>query len=96
MDYGKAIKKIRNARNLSQKDLAERINLAPSYISRIEAGERKPTIETLEKIAKELQAPMHLIILMASDKTELKGLPPDLIKKLGENLLSIILDFSQK
>jgi transcriptional regulator with XRE-family HTH domain len=96
MDYGKAIKIIRNARSLSQKELADRIKLAPSYISRIEAGERKPTIETLEKIAKELKVPMHLIILMASDKTDLKGLPADLINKLGENLLSIVLDFNKK
>jgi transcriptional regulator with XRE-family HTH domain/retron-type reverse transcriptase len=87
MDYGKAIKIIRNSRGLSQKDLADRIRLAPSYISRIEAGERKPTIETLEKIAKKLGVPVYLIVLMSSNKTDLKGLPSDLINKLGENLL---------
>jgi transcriptional regulator with XRE-family HTH domain len=96
MDYGKAIKIIRNSRGLSQKDLADRIKLAPSYISRIEAGERKPTIETLEKIAKKLGVPVYLIVLMSSDKTDLKGLPSDLINKLGQNLLNIILNFDRK
>lgn len=96
MDYGKAIQIIRNSRGLSQKDLAKKIDFAPSYVSRIEAGQRKPTIETLEKIAKQLRVPMYLIILMSSTKTDLKGLPEDLIKSLGENLLNIVLDFSKK
>lgn len=92
MNYGKAVKIIRNSRELSQKELASRIGLAPSYISRIEAGDRKPTTETLELISKELKVPLYLLILMSSEKEDIKNLPEEMISNLGQSLLGIVLE----
>ncbi|MFQ7001580.1 MAG: helix-turn-helix domain-containing protein [Clostridium sp.] len=37
--------------NLTQEELAEKANISPSYMGRIERGERNPTLENLVKIA---------------------------------------------
>lgn len=92
MNYGKAIKIVRNTRGLSQKDLAERVGLAPSYISRMEAGERKPTTETLETISGALGIPMYLMVLMSSEKKDIKGMPAKMVSRLGNSLLSVVLE----
>lgn len=46
---GKKIKFLReNLLQLSQKDFALKVNLDPTYISRVESGKQNLTIETLE------------------------------------------------
>lgn len=96
MNYGKAIKITRNIRGVSQKQLAEKVALAPSYISRMESGERKPTTETLETISKALNVPMYLMVLMSSDESEVKGVPAEMISKLSESLLGTVLESEKR
>lgn len=48
---GKQIAKIRKARNLSQAQLAEVIDVAHETISRLERGVSIPSLKTLEKIS---------------------------------------------
>lgn len=53
MDYrmlGEKIKKERLNRGLTQEDLAEKANLSVSFMGQIERGERKLSVDTLEKI----------------------------------------------
>lgn len=47
---GEQIKRLRKARNFTQEQLAEMIEIAPRNLSRIEVGECFVTAETLEKI----------------------------------------------
>lgn len=51
MLFGEKLKELRTARNMSQKQLAERIGIAKSVISFYESGERFPSYEVLIKIA---------------------------------------------
>lgn len=46
-----AMVEARRNRNLTQKELAERCGIAQTEISRIERGERNPSIRVLQKIA---------------------------------------------
>lgn len=48
---GETIRKLRNARGMSQTDLAERTNLHRTYISSIERGERNASYLNLLKLA---------------------------------------------
>lgn len=52
---GKNLKKARKAKNLKQIELAEKVGLHPNYYSRVERGEEKAALETLEKIFKVLK-----------------------------------------
>ncbi|MBD2123412.1 helix-turn-helix transcriptional regulator [Trichocoleus sp. FACHB-262] len=52
--FGKAIRQRRRELDLSQQELAKQTGLHRTYISDIERGERNPTLENIEKLAKAL------------------------------------------
>ena len=91
VDYGKAIRIARAFRGLSQKQLAELIESDASYISLIESGSRVPRPRTLERIAKKLRVPFHLLMLFASERRDLRGLSPRQADLLARQLLEALL-----
>lgn len=50
----------RSNQNLTQKELAERIGIKQSHISRLESGRYNPSLEFLQKIAKGLGKDLHI------------------------------------
>jgi transcriptional regulator with XRE-family HTH domain len=54
MDLGDTLKKIREAKGLSQKELAGLLDMPQPQYSRIESGKTDPSFTTLERIAKAL------------------------------------------
>jgi transcriptional regulator with XRE-family HTH domain len=53
--FGIAVRNRRVAAGLSQEKLAERAGLHPTYVSMVERGVRKPTLEVSARIAKALK-----------------------------------------
>lgn len=51
ISIGENIKKIREAKGLLQKEVATAAGIHPSNYSKVEKGEREPSIEALDKIA---------------------------------------------
>ena len=72
---GKTINRLRRAYNYSLGDLSEQSGVAKSIISQIEKNETNPTLSTLYKLARALNAPIEEI-LRGEDA-------PALIEKLG-------------
>jgi transcriptional regulator with XRE-family HTH domain len=54
MNIGEKIKTVREAKNLSQKEISNMVQMDQSQYSKIENGKTDPTTNTLEKIAKAL------------------------------------------
>ncbi len=52
---GKRIQELRRARNLSQEDLAEKLDLNAKYLGFVEQGRANPTLTVLIGIAKALK-----------------------------------------
>ena len=52
--FGRALKKIRLKKKLTQEDLSLEAQLARVYISELEYGKKTPSIETVFKISKAL------------------------------------------
>lgn len=50
------IRRLREARGLSQRELAERVGTTQSAIARLEAGNNSPSLPTLDRIAAALGA----------------------------------------
>lgn len=48
---GKKIKELRKCKRFTQSELAWKIGLSPNYIGLIERGKKKPSLDTLLKIA---------------------------------------------
>lgn len=64
MNIGKIIAKRRKDKNFNQEQLAEAAEISQSYISRIEQGKEKPSLELLERIAVALDVP---VVALMSD-----------------------------
>ena len=66
MNIGNKIKTVREAKGLTQKQVALEVDMDPSQYSKIEKGKTDPTTTTLEKIAKVLH--IDVSELFASDE----------------------------
>jgi transcriptional regulator with XRE-family HTH domain len=61
------MRKYRNHRGISQMTLAEKCGTSTSYIGQIEIGNRFPSLELIEKIAKALDIRPHLLFFNESE-----------------------------
>lgn len=61
-EIGKRIKKLRNDKKESLRDLGKRLNIAHSHLSMIENGKKKPNLELLEAIAKAYGVSMGYLV----------------------------------
>jgi transcriptional regulator with XRE-family HTH domain len=96
MKYGKAIKIIRNLKDVSQKELGSMVNVDPSYISLIEAGDRTPSLDLMELISKKLDVPLNLLILMATEDSDLKNISEKDAEEIGKELVSLLINIKKK
>ncbi len=54
--FGPALRALRERRGLNQKQLADRSGLTPSQITRLEHGQRGPSQESIQRLAKAVEA----------------------------------------
>ncbi len=59
---GDNIRRLREEKRLSQKELAAAIEVAPTQYSRVETGKVMPSLKTLMKIAKILDTPLDGLV----------------------------------
>lgn len=88
LTLGQAIKRLRGAGGLTQRQLAEVLETDATYLSHIEAGRKEPSLALLRQLAKELDLPPGVLLafLVYSD------LPPEdkaRYQPVIERLLSI-------
>jgi len=57
MDFGKEVRRRREALGLTIEQLAERAGLTPNYVGTVEMGKRDPSLSTVLALAKGLRAP---------------------------------------
>ena len=71
MTLGERIKKTRNEKGRSLRDLAAELDLSASFLSQIEQGKASPSIENLKKIANSLDVKVSYLIEDEEVKKEL-------------------------
>ena len=91
MNYGRALKIARAVAGLTQKEIARAASLDPSHISLIEAGRRKPSLTTVEKLTRALKIPNHLFTLLASEPADLNIADPQELARVSESLTRLLL-----
>jgi len=67
MNIGQAIKTLRTRRRVTQHELAAGAGVSQGFLSLVEKGKREPGFEFIEKIARKLQIPPHLVLLLACE-----------------------------
>lgn len=63
-NIGNNIRTIRRLKNMSQEELAFKINSARNFIGCIERGEKAPTVYVLYKIASVLDVPIDNLLVI--------------------------------
>ena len=66
---GEKLRAARRAQQLSLRELAERAEVSPSMLSKIENGKANPSVRTLHSLSEALSVPVHRLF---SEKTETK------------------------
>lgn len=61
-EVGIRIKSLRDARRLTQQDLAARSGMSKGFISQVEAGKVGIGVESLERISQALEVPSHFLL----------------------------------
>jgi transcriptional regulator with XRE-family HTH domain len=90
MNYGKGLMLARTNAGISKRQLAKRIGVDASFITHIEAGRKKPSLDTMEKAAEVLGVPMPLLMLFSAETTELSGISAEQAAVLGERLANLL------
>jgi transcriptional regulator with XRE-family HTH domain len=80
MNIGEKIRKIREAKNLTQKEVALSLEMDQSQYSKIELGKNDPTTATLEKIAQALG--VEIADFFVSEAFEIDSYDKSLVEKL--------------
>jgi transcriptional regulator with XRE-family HTH domain len=63
-----AVRELRHVRNLSQRQLAARMNVPRTYISKIENAKAMPTLSSLDRLARALQVDISTLLRDASTR----------------------------
>ena len=63
---GKRIQQLRQEMNLSQEQLAEKLNVSQNMIAKIECGLRRPSVDFLIELAEFFETSLHYIVLGTS------------------------------
>jgi transcriptional regulator with XRE-family HTH domain len=81
---------VRAARHLSQTELADKLDVDRSIVSYWESGNRTPSAEMQQRLAKALNLPLYLLILLASNQDELTGVSAQNAQLFGLELLRLL------
>ena len=93
MNIGEKIKAIRKSKGLSQKQLAENLNVSEAMISQYERGIKNPKIETVAKMADALEVtPFDIMGMAFFDAT----LPVEMIRNEVNAFDSVEIAFGSK
>ena len=60
--FGEKLEELREGKNMTRERLAEQVGLTARHIAALERGERRPTLNTMEKLLRTLGAPNEWLI----------------------------------
>jgi len=62
LTFGERLRRIRKMRNMSQTDLAKSVGVDPTFISKLELGQRLPSLPVLLKLSRVLDIPIDELL----------------------------------
>ena len=60
--FGEKLEELREGKNMTRERLAEQVGLTARHIAALERGERRPTLNTMEKLLRTLGAPTEWLV----------------------------------
>ena len=90
MSIGNAIKLCRSRKKYTQRDLAFRAELSPSYLSQLERDKRDPTLSTLKRLSNALEVPLTILLFLAGDNDDLQFIDAELSQRFSYILMKLM------
>ena len=60
--FGEKLEELREGKNMTREQLADQVGLTTRHIAALERGERRPTLNTMEKLLRTLGAPTEWLV----------------------------------
>jgi transcriptional regulator with XRE-family HTH domain len=90
MSVGRAVKFARIAAGIKQKDLADRLDVSPNYLSLVENDKREPSLSFLRNLAREMAIPLGLLFLdVDNDMSEISPEETALLLRVQDLIFQI-------
>ena len=70
MNIGEAIRKLRKNKLMNQEEFAASVGITQSYLSLIEKGHKKPSLEVLQQMADILNTPLPVLFWFGIEKED--------------------------
>lgn len=90
MDIGRAIKLCRSQKGWTLRELSKRTGIAGSHLSMIERNQRDASMTAMQAIAAAFGMPLNVLIFLAADPKDLKGISDELKDKLSRAALELL------
>jgi transcriptional regulator with XRE-family HTH domain len=100
VEFGRELRRRREARRMTLEDLAEHSGLTPNYIGSIENGRRDPSLSTLIALAGALESPpgelLGTVPEISSSAEEMGRLFDDVPQEIQAGILKILRGVAKK
>lgn len=93
--FSQKLKELRSERGLTQKQIAEQLNMSQQGYARWESGKIQPSIPTIEKFANFFNIPIAQLLSEENEKSELELLIAQLNDEQKEQAIQIIKQLLQ-
>ena len=93
MNIGNTIRTLRRYKKYSQTDITIRTGITVGYLSKIEHGHKRPSMDVLESISKALNVPMPILFFMSLDEQDIDPSKQDMFKVLKPSIDELIKGF---
>jgi len=90
MNVGTAIKKLRMRKALNQQEFASRIGITQTYLSQVENGHKKPSLEVLELIAEDSEIPLPILFWCGVELEDITETKREAYKMLKPSIDALI------
>lgn len=92
MGLGHAVKIVRKKRGIGQQQLAKKLKISQGFLSLVEKDGRVPSFKMIKRLAKALDVPVELLLLLGCDTSRAKTYSKQIrrIATLADNILSEI------
>lgn len=90
MNIGKAIKTIRKAKGIRQKELCKLAGITQSHLSLVELGKNKISEDCLKRIAESLNTSMIVFIYLALEESDVHPSRVEIYKLLKPSIDGLI------
>ncbi len=90
MLVGSALKEVRKSKNMKQKHLAEACHMSQTYLSQIENNKVNPNVSVLEKLSKQLDTPLPVLMFLSLDEDDIADEKRELFRNISPAVKNFI------